>query len=185
MVAPGGRVVFVRASMDEFRLSAFQMVLGELALLRVAGLHARRHTRGHRSLPGWNDPRRPLDHVDASPRRSERCARRPPPGPLATYGAGPVADRGRRGSARGRRGLRTWPRRQSQPHRRRCRAGTPPSPRPAPSGSCAGCRSARRARSTRNRAGTAGSRPGLRWVRAPSDCPKRYEELGNNDLDAV
>ena len=37
MVAPGGRVVFVGASMDEFRLSAFQMVLGELALLGSRG----------------------------------------------------------------------------------------------------------------------------------------------------
>ena len=37
MVAPGGRVVFVGASMDEFRLSAFKMVIGELALLGSRG----------------------------------------------------------------------------------------------------------------------------------------------------
>ena len=37
MVAPGGRVVFVGASMEEFRLTAFQMLLGELALLGSRG----------------------------------------------------------------------------------------------------------------------------------------------------
>ncbi len=37
MVAPGGRVVFIGASMDQFNLSAFQMVLGELALLGSRG----------------------------------------------------------------------------------------------------------------------------------------------------
>ncbi|MGI9659065.1 MAG: alcohol dehydrogenase catalytic domain-containing protein [Gaiellaceae bacterium] len=37
IVAPGGRVVFVGASMDEFRLTAFQMVIGELSLLGSRG----------------------------------------------------------------------------------------------------------------------------------------------------
>ena len=37
MAAPGGRVVFVGASMEHFQLSAFQMVLGELALLGSRG----------------------------------------------------------------------------------------------------------------------------------------------------